>query len=1393
MKSQEIAIIGIAGRFPDARDIGTFYQNLLQGKDSIRPISNERLRETTLPPGKQYRNAGYLEGIDRFDYKFFNISLGEAQAMDPIQRLLLEVVYNTIENAGYDPASFNGSRTSVFVGDASTEYYKHADVFVDTLITGNSPSFVATRVTRHFNMTGNAVMVNTACSSSGLAIHFACNELKLEEAEVAIACGVNLYLFPYYDNANEMDIWSADGKSRAFSAHAAGMSNGEIVAAVMLKSLDKALADNDHIHAVIKSTAVNNNADRSDSPYAPDSVTQAEVIKMAWQKAGIEAEDIGFIETHGSGTQLGDTLEIEGLTRAFAQYTDRKRFVPISAVKSTMGHGMSGAGIAGLIKSVLAVKHKVLFPTIHSQPPNPLIDFDSTAVYVNIERNDWTAPDGKPRIAGVTTLGASGTNCHVIVQEPPQRRETGVDAGDKPVLVPVSSRTASGLTRNLDALRRWLSQKEDICLSDVGFTLARGRSHFDYRTAIITNSKDQCVAALDRELHRLGRNEQSPCQRHRLVFVFADPDGDRQINHLIQAFDKEFTPFAEARALCGDVTEDTNGNLLNVVFQYSFYRLLEALGVKNRGNDAGDAGDLLGIGLGQAATDIINGDSSLAEGMAEARGYVARDIKNLSSRLQAMVERETAGGPVLFVGMGPKGPVMEGLLHLQREQEHPTFACYDPQFENGVIAEIMALLQQLYLSGCPVDWQAVYNLLPAGQRIELPGYSFEPSRCWLREEPKSEEEADGQTLFNDNEKHLEVKKNRRRPLKEQGSLLEETLAEFWRHVLDIETCSLEDNFFDLGGDSLQATTVARKIKEQLDVDLDFEDMFDFPKLRDLARYVDSLRSSASVVERIWRDVLKETELTSDSNFFDLGGHSLLANQVLLRVKGEWRLDLNFEDFFLHPTLGKFIELIDMKRAHIHEAAADQIPSAPKDLEWYPATSAQKGLWLISRLEGAANAYNTPFPLWLDGDLDREALERALNLLAVRHESLRTIIVDVDGEPMQTILPAMDVRLHAVNVTPGKEEERRTIDAHIEREAETPFSLDQGPLFRVLLMRLEPRRHVLVITAHHIICDGWSTEIFFQELTGLYGTLANAGKPDLVPLSPTYKDFACWQQTWLATGEAEGQLSYWRDVLAEPPAPLDMPLDFPRGDAQSFAGAVETLQLDSDGSRRVRDAAANAGVTVYMYLLAVTCVLLSKLTGQDDMTVGTVVNGRNHAGLQHIVGMFANTLALRCRPQPTATFADFLSNTKTVVLEAFAHQEYPFGELVRRLSPTLRPGHNPLFDVLFEFQEFNQPRTTVGGIAVTPYEWAPEVALFDLNFSGYSRQGLIGFAVEYNVALYKQETVRRMIEYFETILDMVTSRPESPLEEIDVLNSGEENDGAGPSGDSAVKRDVTFNF
>lgn len=425
---EAVAIIGIAGRFPGADNVHEFWNNLRDGVDSVTEVPPDRwsIDEYYDPdphaPGKtNCRKGGFLRGVDQFDPLFFNISPREAEFMDPQQRLFLQEAWNALEDAGYADMNLSGKKCGVFAGVAMGDYAKLlAEQGLETLgdsFTGLATSILASRISYFLNLTGPSIAVETACSSSLVAIHQACQSILTGECEMALAGGVSLLLTPdLHIKSSMIEMISPSGKCRSFDAGADGAVFSEGVGVLVLKPLTKALEDSDHIYGVIKGSAINQDG-KTNGITAPSARSQAQLVSEIHRKYQINPDKITYMEAHGTGTPLGDPIEIKALTESFELYTKRRQFCAIGSVKSNIGHASTAAGVISVIKVLLALKHGQIPPSLHFEQPNPHIRFEETPFYVNTKLIDWKVDGGKPRLAGISAFGFSGTNCHMIIQE----------------------------------------------------------------------------------------------------------------------------------------------------------------------------------------------------------------------------------------------------------------------------------------------------------------------------------------------------------------------------------------------------------------------------------------------------------------------------------------------------------------------------------------------------------------------------------------------------------------------------------------------------------------------------------------------------------------------------------------------------------------------------------------------------------------------------------------------------------------------------------------------------------------------------------------------------------------------------------------------------------------
>lgn len=528
INGSEVAIIGLAGRFSKAKNLDDFWQNLRDGVESISFFTDEELLSSGIDAAvfndpNYVRAKAVLEDAELFDASFFGFNPREAEITDPQHRIFLECAWEALENSGYKSGTGKSS-IGVFAGSSLSSYLlnvylnrKILCVDEQQIAIGCDKDFLSTRTSYKLNLTGPSYTVQTACSTSLVAVHLACQSLLNGECNVALAGGVSISASRkegYF--SKQGSILSPDGHCRAFDAKAQGSVGGEGVGIVVLKRLDDAITDRDSIHAVIKSSATNNDGSNKVSYTAPRIDSQAKVIKTAQAVAEIEPETITYIEAHGTGTSLGDPIEIAALTQAFQSSTQKKGFCAIGSLKTNIGHLDTAAGVAGLIKTVLALKHKQIPPSLHFEEPNPQIDFANSPLYVNNKLSEWKA-DKHPRRAGVSSFGFGGTNAHVILEEAPVFITE--ESPSRPwQLLMLSAKTDSALETATTNLVNHLQQHPEFNLADVAYTLQVGRCTFSHQRTVVCQDIQDAIIALQNPKRVLTSVQQT--NKRSVAFMF---------------------------------------------------------------------------------------------------------------------------------------------------------------------------------------------------------------------------------------------------------------------------------------------------------------------------------------------------------------------------------------------------------------------------------------------------------------------------------------------------------------------------------------------------------------------------------------------------------------------------------------------------------------------------------------------------------------------------------------------------------------------------------------------------------------------------------------------------------------------------------------------------------
>ncbi|HEY2943078.1 MAG TPA: type I polyketide synthase, partial [Vicinamibacteria bacterium] len=732
----EIAVVGMAGRFPGAPDLDAFWRNLESGVESISVFSEQEVRESG-EDAKLLENPAYvrarpiLDGVELFDAAFFGFSPKEAEILDPQLRLFLECAWTALENAGHDPPRLAG-RTSLFAGASFSNYlvrnlYRNRPVmeaFGDLQATiFNVQDSLVTMVGYKLNLKGICCAVQTFCSTSLVSVHLACQNLLNYESDLALAGGVTIYV-PQKSGYlyEEGSIVSPDGHCRTFDARAGGTVFGNGLGVVVLRRLEDARKDGDTVHAIIRGSAVNNDGSLKASFAAPGVVGQTEVVVEALSAADVDPATIGYIEAHGTGTRLGDPAEVSALTKAFRTRTDGKGFCALGTVKTNVGHLDAAAGVAGLIKVILSLQHGRIPPSLHFETPNPAIDFASSPFYVNTSLQPWPRNDA-PRRAGVSAFGVGGTNAHVIVEEAPPS-EAAPSTRSSQLLV-LSAKTAAALDAAADRLAAHLEARPDLELADVAYTLQVGRRAFSHRRVVVAAVLDEAAAALRSAEARLA----SVCERSNPPVVLLLAQEEEVPVGAWRDLYEEDGVFRQAMTRCAEAAGATGIRMLEALYparasvvlpavveadlrplaafavEHALARLWQSWGVRFEA--------VAGEGVGALVAASLNGSMDLASAVRLAGHGPARE------ELRPDV---SADGDRLHLELGANGIALRGA------------ACSSPvaATTRGRLLEVAG---RLWLAGVDIDWPAVHAP-ERRRRLALPTYPFERERFWVEPFPE---------------------------------------------------------------------------------------------------------------------------------------------------------------------------------------------------------------------------------------------------------------------------------------------------------------------------------------------------------------------------------------------------------------------------------------------------------------------------------------------------------------------------------------------------------------------------------------------------------------------------------------------------------------------------------
>lgn len=1204
--TDHVAIIGMAGRFPGARNIEQFWKNLRDGVESISFFSDEELIRSGIDPFRfvdqhYVKAAGVVPDAEYFDAQFFGFTDREAQITDPQQRLLLECAWEALESAGYDPERYRG-QIGVFAG-ASTNKYRsliraQRDLFESLnplqIRIGNDKDFLCTRVSYKLNLRGPSLNLYTACSTSLVAAHLACQSLLHGECDIALAGGVCISV-PQVSGYvyQEGGIDSADGHCRPFDEQARGTVSGNGVGMVVLKRLSDALSDGDVVCAVIKGSAINNDGADKIGFTAPGIEGQARVIAEALAVAEVPADSISYIEAHGTATPLGDPIEIAALNKAFRRGTKRSAFCAVGSVKSNVGHLDAAAGVTGLIKTVLALQRRELPPSLHFKQPNSKIDFQNSPFFVNARLSPWSAGD-TPRRAGVSSFGIGGTNAHVVLEEAPASVASGPETRPwQPLLL--SARTESALDQMSLNLLSFLKGQPESSFADIAFTLAVGRKAFEYRRLLVCRDRTDAISSLEENAPGrfpiVARRPSEPA----CVFMFPG-HGVERVNMLRDLYESELA-FREQINVCSELlklhleldlrdvlypaadrlenataqmTTTTLSHPALFVVEYSLAKLLMKWGVKPTA--------LIGHSLGEYVAACLAGVFTLAEGL---------DIVTTRARLM----QQLPAGAMLAAPLSDNE--LQSLFGSHPKVSLAADNCSSQRVVSGSLADIEAVESELKEHGyeCQRLLAARAFHSPAMSSMDAP--LIEKMRKMRLQRPKlpfvsnltgrfiTDDEATDPRYWAEHLQHtVRFAEGAGLLLDESNAILLEvgprkTLSTFVRQHPSVsaehlicnalgESTTSASNLFEL------PQTLGRLWQEGVKVNWSefyagqnrqrvMLPTYPFERRR---YWVESpsLPGEAGIEPAVAPIRPVAVSVTADHRSangvaIDSWTEQMISQQLQLMSE---QLELLQDPYCVTGSNAEVPTLFAGNGKGPRVQAEPREMDLVEDLLQVPLTPVQHKFFEHSLLH--PSHWNQSRLLQINERVEPALLETSIRHLVACHDALRLRFVKEGSEWRQQLLRALpEPLLEQFDLSKVPEPDRENALALVAQQLQRSLNLTAGQLVRFVLVGMgNDQPQLLLMIIHHLIVDDMSWGILIKDLELQYGCLRGSHE---VPLAPAPTSFRQWAGQLFAhaqTSSLVDELAYWRQELQGPT--IGVPRDISAGENTEESGQTIVTRL-----------------------------------------------------------------------------------------------------------------------------------------------------------------------------------------------------------------------------------------
>lgn len=1278
----DIAIVGMSCRFPDADSINAYWENLKEGKQSIKPLSEEELglsgiSETIYNQDNYVRAASYIRDIEYFDAGFFKYSPREAALLDPQQRIMLELSYEALEAAGYN-GEYDTQNVGVFMGSGYNQYLlknilkgrsivdNSEEFFIQT---SNDKDYLSSRISYKLNLHGPSINIQTACSTSLVAVHFARKSLLLKECDWALAGGVTLRLPQKQGYFYEPEmIVSDDGRCCPFDKEANGTVFGSGAGVVVLKRLEDAIKDGNNILCIIKGSAINNDGQNKVGYTAPSLSGQQAVLKSAIEDANIPVNTISAIEAHGTGTKMGDPIEFDALASVF---NGVKKKCGIGSVKGNIGHLENAAGIAGLIKMILSLKNKTLVPSVNYTSPNPFIDIENSPFYINTETKYWENSDNNyPRRCGVSSFGIGGTNAHIILEEYVSECKKNRQVNKQNYYpINISADSKESLLKNKNALLEYIQNNADIELSKISYTLACCRKAYKYRCSYSCSSTKELIELLKEE-----KDLSSIASDAGVAFMFPG-QGSQYVGMAIELYYKEGVFKEEVDQLMDLFQQYLGVNLSNVlwghdklqnindtiyaqpilfIIEYALGKQLIAWNIVPNimiGHSIGEfaAFCLAGIISVEDAVILVSKRASLMHTINKGKMYsVHSEEEFITSLLPADLSIAAINTNDLLVVSGNE-EAMENFLRAADENGITyrylhTSAAFHSCLMEPILDDFYETAKQVTFNPAKIKVASTLNgeVIHIGQSISAEYLTNQIRRPVRFKDAVASilelahhtfvEVGPGITLktFIKRTDHqinvVNLLPTVNSKVSSQYTLLS-GLGNIWSWGIMVNWKTLfavdERNFVSLPTYQFNKKKYwiqsAEQTEQKTETIYKGADVLSENKDTSNISKVDFLSEKQRALLKIFSSVLGVEDIRLTDNFFEMGGHSLLATRILSRINKEFSCEIHIKEFMEYPTIKALSDRIET--SDIVELGLPPIKEAPDCLyDPFPLTEMQEAQWLgrIETFDTSRVAAHLYFEVE-NYDLCPITVSKAWQKLIERHEMLRTIIMS-DGTqkvlplPLEYKIKINDFsNISNVDAESSLQEIRAKMDSVVR-------PVDQWPLFEIQCSILPQNKVRIHFSLDLIICDVASLRILMKEWALLYSSM----ECELPTIDLKFRDYVLAEKKIRDCDVYKTSEAYWDERIKTLSGRPELPLK--KGDLSEvphyrrLSYTIETALWE-----KLKEICGRKKISPSMVLLAGFSEILACWSQTKCFCINTTIINRHplHPHVNRLVGEFAS--------------------------------------------------------------------------------------------------------------------------------------------------------------------------